>query len=335
MSATTKPKWPNPLLHPLQHARARLDRFWIGRLQPTDSSTLTQRNVYILPTRPGWMLGVTLLVLLIASINYQLNLGYVLTFLLAGCALVGMHVGHATLRGLTLQLVAPEPVFAGSAAMLTLQLHSSRKTTRYGIGLALLGTQQWSWTDVAAQGSARVQLALHPQQRGLQPLPALTAETRFPLGTFRVWTVWRPASRLLVYPAPEARPPPLPLGEPSAGDANSAQRHSSAEWDGLRGYRRGDPLKWVVWKKAAKTGQLVSRDAQPAQRFALWLDLQQTSAAAGQELRLSRLCAWVLMAERQDLHYGLRLPGCSIAMGSGAAHQRACLSALALFRGAA
>jgi hypothetical protein len=46
------------------------------------------------------MLGATLLVLLVASINYQLNLGYLLTFLLAGSALVGMHVCHATLRGL-------------------------------------------------------------------------------------------------------------------------------------------------------------------------------------------------------------------------------------------
>ena len=47
---------------------------------------LTQRNVYILPTAPGLMLALTLLLLLVTSINYQLNLGYLLTFLLAGCA---------------------------------------------------------------------------------------------------------------------------------------------------------------------------------------------------------------------------------------------------------
>ena len=55
-------------------------------------STLTQGNVYILPTRAGWMFALTLLVLLLASINYQLNLGYVLTFLLAGSGVVSMHV---------------------------------------------------------------------------------------------------------------------------------------------------------------------------------------------------------------------------------------------------
>ena len=42
------------------------------------------------------MLAATLLVLLVASINYQLNLGYLLTFPLAGSALVGMHLCHGT-----------------------------------------------------------------------------------------------------------------------------------------------------------------------------------------------------------------------------------------------
>jgi uncharacterized protein (DUF58 family) len=330
-------KLPNPLLHPLQHIRGRINRFWLNRLHPADSSTLTQRNVYILPTRPGWMLGITLLVLLIASINYQLNLGYVLTFLLAGCAVVGMHVCHGTLRGLTLQLLAPEPTFAGSAATVTVQLHSARKTTRYGIGLAVLGSPQWSWTDVGPQGSARVQIALHPKQRGLQALPALTAETHFPLGTFRVWTVWRPAARLLVYPAAETQPPPLPAGEPSAGGAQSAQRQSSGEFDGVRAYRRGDPLKTVVWKKVAKAGQLVSRDTQQAQRFELWLDLGQTGhfagTAGGLEQKLSRLCAWVLAAQRQDLRYGLRLGNQEITPDSSESHKRACLTALAMYGG--
>ncbi|NVO06465.1 MAG: DUF58 domain-containing protein [Rhodoferax sp.] len=326
---------PHALLQPLQHVRARINRFWVSRLQPADSSTLTQRNVYILPTRPGWMLGVTLLVLLVASINYQLNLGYVLTFLLAGCAVVGMHVCHGTLRGLTLHLQAPEPAFVGSAATVTVHLHSQRKAPRYGIGLAILGSGQWAWTDVGSQGSAKVHIAFHPQQRGLQALPALTAETHFPLGTFRVWTVWRPAARLLVYPAPEAHPPPLPPGEPSAGGAQSAQRQHTGEFDGVRAYRRGDPLKMVVWKKVAKAGQLVSRDAQQAQRFELWLDLGQTGSFAGStgtlEHKLSRLCAWVLAADKQDLRYGLRLGATEIAPESGEAHKCACLTALALY----
>ena len=106
----------------------------------------------------------------------------------------------------------------------------------------------------------------------------------------------------------------------------------------MRAYRRGDPLKLVVWKKAAKADELVSRDAQQVQRFELWLDFAHTvqnfqaSASGGfaKELALSRLCAWVLQAEKSGLTYGLRLPGKDIAPGCGSPHQAACLQALAL-----
>jgi uncharacterized protein (DUF58 family) len=320
-------------LNPVAFVRARFQQWWQSRLPLRDNTTLTQRNVYILPTRPGFMLGLTLMVLLLASINYQLNLGYVLTFLLTGSAVVGMHVCHATLRGITMHLIAPDAQFAGASVPVDIQLSSDRRSIRHGIGLAILGSDQWSWTDIPAQGSAKVQIAFHPEHRGQHRVPPLTAETRFPLGTFRVWTVWRPAAQVLVYPAPEAHPPPLPAGEPRAGGAAaSAQRHSTGEFDGVRAYRRGDPLKLVVWKKAAKSDELVSRDAQQAQRFELWLDLAHAGngLAGALEARLSRLCAWVLQAEKRGLVYGLRLGGTEVLPGSGEAHKRACLQALAL-----
>lgn len=324
MTATT--------LNPFSYARRRFRQWWQARLPLTDTVTLTQRNVYILPTRPGFMLGATLLVLLIASINYQLNLGYLLTFLLAGASVVGMHVCHATLRGLTLNLTQPAAQFAGASATLTVVLGNARKSVRHGIGLAVLDAthaDHWTWTDVPAQGSCTVQVAFKPEKRGLYRVPPLTAETRFPLGTFRVWTVWRPAAQVLVYPAPEAHPPPLPAGEPRAGGAAAARTSNSGEFEGVRAYRRGDPLKLVVWKKAAKSDELVSRDTLQAQRYELWLDY--TGAGnADREARLARLTAWVLQADKLGQDYGLRLPGQEIRPAGGEAHKRRCLEALAL-----
>ena len=316
--------------------RARIDGWFLSRRPPSDTLELTQRNVYIVPTPAGWMLAGTLLLLLIASINYQLNLGYLLTFLLAGSVAVGMHVCHGTLRGLALHLAAPEPQYAGAAALLRVVLHNARRSTRYGIGMAVRHSGQWSWSDVPAEGSATVEVAFKPERRGLHPVPTLTAETRFPLGTFRVWTVWRPVSRVLVYPAPERHPPPLPPGEPLPGQPASASMHAHAagEYDGVRSYRRGDPLKLVVWKRAARaqavgSEELVSRDTQQAQREELWLDAQATGLA-DVESRLARLCAWVLMADRLGVDYGLRVGGPRVVPSQGEAHRRRCLEVLAL-----
>jgi len=316
--------------------RGHIERWFLSRRPPSDRLELTQRNVYIVPTAAGWMLLATVLVLLIASINYQLNLGYLLTFLLAGSAAVGMHLCHATLRGLAMHLTPPDAQFAHSAAVFRITLHNARRSTRFGIGMAVRGSGHWAWTDVPAQGSCPLEIAFLPHRRGLHAVPPLTAETRFPLGTFRVWCVWRPAAKLLVYPAPEAHPPPLPPGEALAGPPGRALARAQAagEYDGIRAYRRGDPLKLVVWKKAARaqaagSEDLVSRDTQQAQREELWLDAQAT-ALPELEARLSRLCAWVLMADRLGIDYGLRVAGRSIAPSHGEAHKRQCLEALAI-----
>ncbi len=323
--------------------RQRFRDWWQSRLPLTDTWILTQRNVYILPTRAGWMLAVTLFVLLIASINYQLNLGYLLTFMLAGAAVVGMHVTHGNLRGLTMNLIAGRTdsapasgqfhsIFAGSIAQIEVRLSHARKSQRPSIGLALLDdahAPHWAWADVPAQGSSTVNVAFKAQRRGLHRVPSLQAETRYPLGTFRVWTVWRPKSELLVYPAPEPHAPPLPPGEPRSSGGGAAHVQNTGEFDGVRAYRRGDPLKLVVWKKAAKSDELVSRDSSDAQRYELWLDYGACGTTE-HEAKLSRLTAWVIAADKLGSIYGLRLAGREIKPASGEAHKRACLEALAL-----
>ena len=124
----------------------------------------------------------------------------------------------------------------------------------------------------ALTGGANIAKLAEQARRGLHRVPVLTAETRFPLGNFRVWTVWRPAARVLVYPAPEPQAPPLPPGEPRAGSGVAAGARASGEFDGVRAYQLGDPTRLIVWKKFAKSEELVSRDTQQLQRQALWLD---------------------------------------------------------------
>lgn len=315
----------------------RLRHWWQQRLPRTDQLQLTQRNVYILPSRAGWALAATLCVLLVASINYQLNLGYLLTFLLAGSAAAGMVVGHGNLRGTALHLLPPAGGFAGQPCRFDVVLHNAQRRTRWGVGLAVhghAGAADWAWVDVPGQGSTTAQLAFIPVRRGRQPLPTLTAATRYPLGTFRVWALWRPDSEAWIYPAPEHNPPPLPPASADAGGRSTAATAHGDEFDGVRAYRHGDPLKLVVWKKAAQafttgSGQLVSRDRPLAQHHRLWLDYRATGLA-DPEARLSRLTAWVLLARQQDVSWGLRLPdGREIAPDQGAAHATRCLEALA------
>ena len=317
--------------------KARFDAWFQSRLRRADTLLLTQRNVYILPTRAGFTFAFTLLVLLLASINYQLNLGYVLTFLLAGSGVVSMHLTHNTLRGLTLRLKPVAATFAGDAAVLEAVL-TSPGSARFGIGVKLLSARSstLSWIDVPALGQASAHVSFVPTTRGVHELPTLSIETRFPLGLFRVWALWRPASSLLVYPQPERPAAALPAARPvPGGPTQSRSSADSGEVEGVRGYRRGDPLKLVVWKKAAKAlaagGELVSRDTRASAHRELWLAWADCGALAPEE-RLSRLTAWAVAAHRSGADFGLQLPGRDIPPDSGEAQRQRCLEALALWR---
>src|SRR4051812_50070607 len=65
---------------------------WLYGFTPPERGTvvLVHRRVYIVPTRLGWLFALTLLILLVGSINYALSLGFALTFVLGGIALAGM-----------------------------------------------------------------------------------------------------------------------------------------------------------------------------------------------------------------------------------------------------
>ena len=177
---------------------------------------------------------------------------------------------------------------------------------------------------VAVRGSHRVgntvlNATLPPGQRhgagglcaraaGLHQCPLLKI-WRPGLGTFALGAV-APAAQVLVYPGPDPAPP-LPPPEPTSSRARPGRARGLGEFDGVRAYQRGDPLKLVVWKKAAKSlatgsNDLVSRDTQQSQRQQLWLDFAATSLPAPD--RLSRLTAWAAgRPPGQDCT--VRLPG--------------------------
>jgi uncharacterized protein (DUF58 family) len=316
--------------------RRRINDWLESRLPPSDTCTLTQRNIYILPTQAGWSFGAMLLVMLIGSINYQLNLGYVLTFLLAGCAGVSMHMTHATLKGLTLRLRPMAPVFAREPAQVEVVL-TSPGSRRHGIGISFFDTRRFGliqgFTDVPAHGSESARLSMVPERRGRHRVPTITVETRFPLGLFRAWSVWRPAGEVIAWPRPETPAAPLPLSHPQATEGHHQRRSSGGEFDGVRGWRRGDSMRQVVWKKVARTGELVSRDSTSSVSRELWLDWTAAQVAGGGlEERLSRLTAWILAAEQAGQPWGLHLPQRDIAPAIGDAHRLAALERLALWR---
>lgn len=294
---------------------------------------LGQRRIHLLPTPAGVAFALALLVMLIASINYNLSLGYGLVFLLAGTALASIVHAFRNLLGLTIRPGRCEPVFCGDDAVFHLVLDNPRGVRRPALSLRAHGCRTAFDLDAGAQGD--IALACPTSRRGSFAIGRTILETTWPLGLIRAWSVFVPDLRCLVYPAPEADPPPLPAqragharGERSSGDGDD-------DFAGLRPHQRGDSPRHVAWKVLARGGPMLIKQFSGHGGDDVVLDWAALPPALDDEARLSRLAAWLLTAERSGCPYALRLPTASQPTARGEAQLRRCLQRLALFGTAA
>lgn len=310
--------------------RARLFKL---RAAEAGEVVLNQRRVFIVPSRAGLLYGVMLIVLFLCSINYTLSLGFALTFLLAACALVDMHLTYRNLVHLALSTGRTQAVFAGEIAQFELHLHNRRKHDRYALRLGFIEHDSPAIeqaVDIAGNTTTTLALGLQSKTRGWLAAPCVRLRTSFPLGLLRAWSYWRPAARILVYPTPETGEPPLPVHEGGTQTGRGLAGHD--DFAGIRAWQAGDSIRQMAWRQIARNadGALVTKQFEGGASGQLLLDYARLPSTLDTEQKLSRMTRWVLMAEAQGLPYSFALGTLRLPAASGPAHLAACLHALAL-----
>ncbi len=303
-------------------------RVWLFRPKiESGTVTLTQRRIFILPTRQGFGFAFVLLLMLLGDINYNLSLGYVLTFLLGTTAMMTMLHSFRNMAQLEIRAGRVDAVFAGDMAQFVFHFHNTSSLPRYHLNLRDDSGHGVTF-DIPAQQGAEAILPLPAPQRGWLSSGRLTLFTEFPLGLFHAWSYLQFDTRCLVYPKPAA-PLPLPasLAQSGVGVFNAA---GDDDFSGLRRYVAGDALPRIAWKVLAREQGLQVKQFSTPRGQELWLDWSLLPAVHT-ERKLGILARWVLDADAQKLHYGLRLPNIELAPRHGAAHRAECLRALALF----
>jgi uncharacterized protein (DUF58 family) len=310
--------------------RERFDprRFLRGEKAGPAALVLGHRRVFILPTRRGLGFALLILLQLLISTNYNINLGFALAFLLGSMAMTSTLHAFRNLAGLTVRAGRAPPAFVGETALPEIVLDNGDGRRRFRIELSCR-RQTITFVDLTDSGARSVAIPSPAVRRGWLPLDTVTLATTFPLGLFRAWAPFNLPVRVLVYPKPLDAPPPWP--EAGGGEEGSRlPRGRGEDFFGLRDYRIGDSPRHIHWKGYAKGQGLHTRVFAAHGARDLWLDYAE-APAAGVEDKLSVLCRWLLDAERAGRRYGLRLPGTTLAPDGGEAHLHACLRALALF----
>lgn len=289
---------------------------------------ITNRRIYILPTRLGLMYAAIVFAMALGGMNYGNNLALMLAFMLAALGFVAMHHCHRNLAGLSIRSVASEAVFAGQLAHLQLAIGNGSSQKRFAIQ-AEANEQASEQISVDADSTAHLSLPQLTIRRGWLKVERLSLSTRYPFGLFRAWTVLHPDLRCLVYPRPSDRrntPPPAALDMHNV----QQQRRGDDEYSSLREFHAGDSPHRIAWKAYARSEELLVKQYAGASATAYILDWDALQGL-DVETRLSQLCRWIVDAHQQGIAYGIKMPGLQSPPQLGEAHRQRCLQALALF----
>jgi len=266
--------------------------------------------------------------MLTGSINYALSLGFILTFLLAGLAIVAMLHTFRNLAGLRVTPGKAEAVFAGDVARFPIALRNPTATPRFAIVVSRAKEDQ-DVVDIAAESTAVATAGVTAERRGLLYPGRLTLYTRYPMGLYYGWSYVELDTHCVVYPRPASPGTPLPPLE-AGGREGAGQGEGHDDFAGLRQYHPGDSPRHIAWKTAAREQVLLTKQFTGYAPAELRLTLDSAPPNLTLEEKISRLTRWVLDADAAGIAYGLRLPNATIDAATGTAHRERCLHALAL-----
>ncbi|ORU92296.1 MAG: hypothetical protein A6F70_02040 [Cycloclasticus sp. symbiont of Bathymodiolus heckerae] len=309
--------------------RLSLKRFTKGEEAHAGSITLNHRRIFILPSKGGLALAMVILLMLVASINYNNSMGFVFTFLLAAVSQASTLYSFRNLSGLNVSLAKAPPCYAGSMGHIKLYITENNNRNRWTIHASHLHKQ--TNFDLVGDTSLLVNLPVKLKTRGWYSPKTITLSTQFPFGFFRAWSPLRFNEPILVYPSPIDFETTLSISQDSDHlDGSSSPLTGTDDFAGLKPYQQGENYRHINWKALAAEKGFYSNVFSAEQSTQTWLDWQACTQLSIED-KLSQLCFWVLRCEKKGTEYGLRLPKIELTPNHGARHQHACLKALALY----
>lgn len=299
---------------------------WLKRRIPAQKQqTLTQRSIFIFPSRFGFIYLFVCIFLYTLGTNYQNNLILLMAFSLVGFFITSILYSYGNLAGLTVKSGQPMPVYAKEMASITIYVSDgeNRNTLTFNF------KDQADATLNLSQKLDKISVPYKTEHRGLIKLPRLTIRSYFPLGLFRCWTHLDMDIELMVYPHPiESNVALIPI---DTQQKNSRSRTELDDFVGIRDHVQGEPLSRISWKHVARHQQkLVSKQFSEDDVVPMWLSLNNVRGQDIEE-KLSKLAYAIDHYSQQKIPFGLALNKTIIKPDASEKHKQKCLEALALW----
>ena len=304
-----------------QWFRQRLNNWLNKRQPPARQVTLSQKIIYILPSRFGLWYILLLILLYFLGTNYQNNVILLMSYMLVSVLLLALVLAWRNLHNITVSCAPVLSAYATETLMVPVALQTPEPKQQ--IQCYFHSQQQPS---VLADANLHVMVPLLAENRGYYPLPRLTVHSYYPFGLFNCKSMLMLDYHFWVFP----KPLPSESVEALAVDRGT-KNQIAADYDTIRSYHPGDSLKLMLWKRLARDpdNPVVKHAPSSPVPEPDWITIPTVTGAA-LEVALSKACYMMLQLEQRSKPYGLRINTKSISPSCGQQHLQRCLRELAL-----
>jgi uncharacterized protein (DUF58 family) len=319
---------------------------WLRRRMPSRfQHKLSNRNIFILPTRFGFMYLIFDVLLFLLGTNYQNNIILLLSYLLASLFITVMMHSFYNFSQLTFSSKPKQTCFAKQ--VLNFPIHITGHKTHFDINFQFSNPQYFVKEIKLSQIDTHrneVILPWYAKHRGVYSLGRVKVFSEYSLGLFITWSMLDFSHQAVVFPEPKK----LAENQQFLTDLSENDEDSGAyiqtkvvgdDYSELKEYVLGESQARVAWKQLARGQGKLSKQyqSQQEQGSLLWLRYSQMPSLNVEE-NLQFLCFLILEYARNNQEFGLLLdlPSISnnkevikIEPNSGSQHQEKCLIALA------
>ena len=328
----------------------RLNAWLRKRIPSKNSHSLSNKNIFIIPTRFGFSFLIFVFLLFLLGTNYQNNTILLFCYLLASLFITVMMHSFFNLSKITLSSSKKQYVYANKTAFFPIIMETKKE--HYDLNFYFVNNNKSDHNSKlhttsllhCKQGKNTVSIPYNASKRGLYNIGRVKVYSEYSLGLFISWSMLDFAHQLIVFPQPKKLHNIQQYLTSIDSSADQQIQYNSTttgidDFLELKTHIVGESQARIAWKQLARGQGKLSKHYQSQQGSLLWLKLSDMPST-DLEIKLSYLCYLIMEYGKSDCEYGVILnttqynkgEAVQIPPNTGFKHQRKCLVALARFQ---
>lgn len=320
----------NPLKFFIKHLiKRRLNRWLKRRIPAASQHKLSNRNIFIMPTRFGYLYLFFVVLLFLLATNYQNNVIMLLSYLMASLFITTMMHSFYNLSGIVLS--SDKKIKGYAKQNISFPIKISARNKRVDLNFCF-DDQQVTHLSKSVTGEQTIYVSDFYDNRGVYHPGRLKVWSEYSLGLFITWTRIDFDHECTVYPEAIRLNNSLNsfTGSSKASSLLQNSKPGTDDFFELKTHILGEPSSRIAWKQFARGQGLLTKHYQKEEGSIRWLKLTDMPNH-GVEKQLQYLCFMVNEYNYAGQIFGLDLGHGEISPAQGEHHFKQCLMALAIY----